>query len=726
MRTTIATSLGVTLLCGAASAQGFFQPAQMVDVNPDPNIVEVNLEAKPIQWEYFPVSNPGVLTSVWAYGDQETGVFSVPGPRIEGQLGQTIIVNFTNNLPEETTVHWHGVESPATSDGSHIAQTPVPPGGTFQYVLPVNNDALYWYHPHVRPFDGVEKGLQGILVFRDPAKEAALGLDTMDETIIVADDILLDAALQVVPAFSFTDPLQNANYQLNGREGNYFLINGKASPDVNLNVRNGKPHRLRVINSANTTFVRLDLQDAVDGISGELWEIGSDGGLLEDPQMKPKPVTPTGPNWPGPDHPGQVLLSEMGQGILLLPAERMDVVFTPIGTPDEVFTIYQWDWFRGRHAATYNSAGMIVLPDDPMDGAYPTKVAMTMTVKGDDPGTGEWTPPGNWSAVAALPPQGNPIGSLPVTFGHSMPDMMGNVTLFVQAMMTMVPGQGMVMTPLPAPLIDSFNAHDVNEGETWEWTVTNLTHGDHPFHAHGFFFELLEYEWQDDLNPNDPTLNFNFVPWRRRMKDTIRIPARLGAKGTSRSITRLLTTFDPTGRDISASGMLPTYRPDGSWESGGWLFHCHILEHSGKGMLSVLEVHDPNDPFTLLGKHKGSSPSNYPSLTATGDLSPGSTVVVDLVNATPNKKIWLVVGDYAAHRPIAGGELVPGTSPPFTSSPFLTVMGAVADANGNYTWNLTQWDTFPSGFEFYMQAAARDPGSVGKLALSNAIKFTKP
>ena len=127
-----------------------------------------------------------------------------------------------------------------------------------------------------------------------------------------------------------------------------------------------------------------------------------------------------------------------------------------------------------------------------------------------------------------------------MTFGHGLPDpVSGDVTFFAQAMMA-----GGQMTPLPAAKIGSFEAHDVRVGETWTWEVTNLTHGDHPFHVHGFFFELLEHEWEDDLNP-DPALNFSFQPLaRRQLLDTIRIPARLGAKGTSRTYTRLRVHFD--------------------------------------------------------------------------------------------------------------------------------------------------------------------------------------
>ena len=705
------TSLVLAALTLPAAAQ--FDPAIAVDINPDPDIVEINLTAAETTWQYI----PGVDTTVYAYNG------TVPGPTIGTKKGDTLIVHFQNDLPEETTIHWHGIESYADQDGAHIAQRPVPAGGSFTYTFKTNDDSLFWYHPHVRVFDQVEKGLYGALLVKDPVLEASLGLLDIDEHIILFDDILLDANDQVVPAFSFADPLQNVLYQINGRTGNHLLINGKLAGSVSLPVRNGQPVRFRIVNCANTTICRLDFNDAVTGIGQDLWLLGQDAGFLGIP-FKKLPVTSTAPGAGGGDHPDQVLLAEMGQGVLLFPGERDDVIITPTGTPGQNYTITQNDWFRGRHAAVYNSLGMIMLPDDPLDGAYPTVPYFDMTLTGTDPGTGAYVPP---STLRTLPEFGTPVGVLPVTYGHGAPDMNGDVTMFVQAEMQMI-NMVMTMVPLPAMKIDSFNAHDVTVGETWDWEVTNLSHGDHNFHTHGFFFELLEYRWEDDLNPTDPTLNFFFNPFQRRIKDTVRIPARQGAKGTSRSITTLRAKFSDTGRvgRTAASGMLPTFDDAGNWTSGGWLFHCHMLEHSGRGMLSVFEVHEQGELFRNFGKHKAGTGGIYPSLQTSGDLTPGSTITFDALDMLPGKKCWLVVGDYNAMRPIAGGTLVPGVTPVNASDPLFRPMPNNADANGKASWDITTWDAYPSGTVFWAQVAARDPGAQGKLSFTNAVKFTKP
>ena len=222
-----------------AAAQGF-DPPVAIDINPDPTIVEVNLSATVTTWQYI----PGVDTTVWAYSDDSPGGSgaSVPGPTIKANVGDTLRVHFTNNLPETTTIHWHGIENYADQDGSHISQLHVPPGGTFDYEFPLLQEGLYWYHPHVRTFDQIEKGLHAGLLVKDPAKDAiafgSIGSFQVEEHIIFFDDILLDVNNEVVPAFSFSDPLQNALYHLNGRVGNVLLVNGKEAGTVNLPVTN--------------------------------------------------------------------------------------------------------------------------------------------------------------------------------------------------------------------------------------------------------------------------------------------------------------------------------------------------------------------------------------------------------------------------------------------------------------------------------------------------------
>ena len=181
--------------------------------------------------------------------------------------------------------------------------------------------------------------------------------------------------------------------------------------------------------------------------------------------------------------------------------------------------------------------------------------------------------------------------------------------------------------------------------------------------------------------------------------------------------------------------MEATYRPDGTHVSGGWLFHCHVLEHSGKGMLSVLEVHDPADPYKLLGKHLAGS-LGAPSLTANGDLTPGTRLNVDLVGALPGAKAFLVVGDVLARRSFAGGELVPGFAPSGGSQPaalggqlkgsFVGTHKRKVGADGTLRWSFGSWEDVAPGTVLYAQVLIRDPSGPAGWTLSNAFTFTRP
>src|SRR5689334_8116750 len=91
--------------------------------------VVVDLEARASDWEVA----PGKVISGWTYNGQ------VPGPTIEANVGDTIVVRFKNSLDEPTTIHWHGLRVPASMDGTQVVQRPVEPGETFEYRFEVSD-----------------------------------------------------------------------------------------------------------------------------------------------------------------------------------------------------------------------------------------------------------------------------------------------------------------------------------------------------------------------------------------------------------------------------------------------------------------------------------------------------------------------------------------------------------------------------------------------------------
>ena len=74
---------------------------------------------------------------------------SVPGPLIRLKEGQNVRLNVTNNLGQDTSIHWHGLLLPFHMDGVPGISFPgIKPGQTFTYEFPIRQAGTYWYHSH--------------------------------------------------------------------------------------------------------------------------------------------------------------------------------------------------------------------------------------------------------------------------------------------------------------------------------------------------------------------------------------------------------------------------------------------------------------------------------------------------------------------------------------------------------------------------------------------------
>jgi len=95
----------------------------------------------------------------------------------------------------------------------------------------------------------------------------------------------------------------------------------------------------------------------------------------------------------------------------------------------------------------------------------------------------------------------------------------------------------------------------VKVGELQIWEVSNTSLMDHPFHLHGYFFQIIEE------NGKAP----EYMAW----KDTVNLKPRSKIK----------------------IAWMPDNRP------GTWMYHCHILEHHAAGMMATFEVIDGSKPY---------------------------------------------------------------------------------------------------------------------------------
>ena len=76
---------------------------------------------------------------------------SVPAPTLRWKEGEEVILNVTNHLAEDTSIHWHGIILPSSQDGvPNISEgfSGIKPSETFKYRFRVNQSGTYWYHSH--------------------------------------------------------------------------------------------------------------------------------------------------------------------------------------------------------------------------------------------------------------------------------------------------------------------------------------------------------------------------------------------------------------------------------------------------------------------------------------------------------------------------------------------------------------------------------------------------
>jgi FtsP/CotA-like multicopper oxidase with cupredoxin domain len=123
----------------------------------------------------------GVKARTWAYDGQ------VPGREVRIPAGDTLVAEFSNQLPAmtATSVHWHGLVLRSDMDGvPMVTQREVRAGSTFTYRFVAADPGTYWFHPH----SGVQldRGLYAPLIVEDPREP----LSYDDEWVVVLDDWL--------------------------------------------------------------------------------------------------------------------------------------------------------------------------------------------------------------------------------------------------------------------------------------------------------------------------------------------------------------------------------------------------------------------------------------------------------------------------------------------------------------------------------------------------------
>lgn len=218
-----------------------------------------SLAARPTQ-----VDLGGTVVDTWAYGN------GVPGTLIRATAGDRVQVAFRNELPEVTSVHWHGLAIRNDMDGVPGVTTPeTRAGGTYAFDFVVPDPGTYWFHPH----HGLQmdRGLYAPFIIDDPNEPG----DYEAEWIVVLDD--WTDGVGPSPEQNLAQLVADgasAGHDMMGMSGMgsmgaadggdvtypFFLINGRTPNDAEtFTARPGQRVRVRLINASADTIYTVAL-----------------------------------------------------------------------------------------------------------------------------------------------------------------------------------------------------------------------------------------------------------------------------------------------------------------------------------------------------------------------------------------------------------------------------------------------------------------------------------
>ena len=422
--------------------------------------VELTMTAEPTRL----LLRAGDTTNVYAFNGQ------VPGPTLELREGDSVIVHFRNQLPEPSTIHWHGLHLPFVADGSPFH--PVAPGGQHDYVFTIRpgTAGTYWYHPHPHHRTGhqVAMGLYGAIIVRAP--DDPLPPSLQEQLLVLSDNRFRDDGSLDFPDHHSATAERDAE---NGREGDVLFVSGAILPTMH--IRSGEVQRWRIVNASAARIYRL-------GLEGHRFvHVGSDGGLFE--------------------------LPVEADEILLGVGERAELLVRGTGSPGSRAVLRALPYHR------------YIPQTAPPDWEVARELAV---VQYSD------------LAPVTAPPIPTTLRRIP-----ELDPAQSTATRVMVLTQHLINGKAMDMERVDV---------SARLGATEIWEIENLVGMDHPFHLHGFQFQVLDRDGVPEPH--------------RSWKDVVNVPRHETA--------RIIVRYD-------------NY-------PGKWMFHCHILDHEDHGMMGVLEV----------------------------------------------------------------------------------------------------------------------------------------
>ncbi|MGQ0627303.1 MAG: DNRLRE domain-containing protein [Phycisphaerales bacterium] len=437
-------------------------------------------------------------TRVWGYAGTS------PGPTIEARRGQTVTVNWINNLrtPDGalrtnhpfnintcfhgpnvtgnapvTVVHFHGGLVAPHSDGD--PDLAFPPGQSSPtYTYPNDQRACtMWYHDHALGITrlNVYMGLAGMYLLRDDV-ENALNLPRGEFEVPL---VIQDRSFNPDGSFKYDTSWHDQFL------GQFIMVNGKVWPFMN--VKRGK-YRFRMVNGSNTRVYTLALSNGAT-----FHQIGTDQGLLP----APVPVT----------------------SVTFAPSERLDIVIDfaglapgtavtmtnsaaapfPQGDPaNDVANVMRFVVQATAGDTDPLPATLVSVPPIPESAATATRVWTLRTVQDPECNTDTWMINDlKWSDITDFPR----LGSTEIwsfvnrsNFAHPMHVHLVSFQILDRQNVTFVNGEPVPTGPRIPPLPDEAGWKDVVFAQPFQITRIIMTFegpftGLYPLHCH-----ILEHE----------------------------------------------------------------------------------------------------------------------------------------------------------------------------------------------------------------------------------------
>lgn len=217
-------------------------PYKMVD-----GFKEFHLHAEVVKRELLPDHQ----MNHWGYNG------SFPGPTIQVVVGDKVRIVVHNHLPEDTTLHLHGLELVNSMDGvPHITQHPIKPGKTGVYEVTLHQTGTFFYHPH----DAMQEAMGMVGLFIIHPKTAYAPVVDHDFAVVTQE-------FRINPAVNTPDTLD--------MDFNWFTINGRSGPYTTpLLVKLGSRVRIRILNFSIDDHHPMHLHGHT------FWVTGTEGGRI--------------------------------------------------------------------------------------------------------------------------------------------------------------------------------------------------------------------------------------------------------------------------------------------------------------------------------------------------------------------------------------------------------------------------------------------------------------